>query len=405
LTSETPPEGSPARLPTGSCRDAHSRPAAAKLLLEVHDLTRRGAQDFLKAIDYGSAIEQYVHAVLGLLYNDINNDTKDSGGSSRSRSSSSSDGGVGSNGSPFSPYRRPGTRSVTVIARATETLAYTVGKELDSDHKEVHMSLDYIESVPACRTRLEVLGVLAHELVHCFQWTAHGSAPVGLVEGVADWVRLNCGLAPPHWARSAAGNWDAGYEHTGYFLDYLEERFGYGTVRQLNARLRDCTYDEKAFWPGLFGHSVLTLWHDYGEWLKKQTADAEKPASSAATKTSQPDDEATVAIETCKPLATALGKPADQDRASPQENDSSEGEASKEKAATLDKSDTAFGKGDQTKEPAAQANQSSEAENQTNQTDTQDENNQPSEAEGRNEQATTGDTSKLAREAEEDQTK
>jgi hypothetical protein len=47
--------------------------------------------------------------------------------------------------------------------------------------------------------------VLTHELVHCYQWDAEGTCPGGLIEGVADWVRLNCDLSPPHWKKEVDG--------------------------------------------------------------------------------------------------------------------------------------------------------------------------------------------------------
>lgn len=78
--------------------------------------------------------------------------------------------------------------------------------DLDNDHKEIHFSLNYINSInPASRLTHEITGVLTHELVHCYQWDAHGTCPGGLIEGIADWVRLNCDLSPPHWKRETGG--------------------------------------------------------------------------------------------------------------------------------------------------------------------------------------------------------
>ncbi|KAJ9636704.1 hypothetical protein H2199_007698 [Coniosporium tulheliwenetii] len=135
-------------------------------------------------------------------------------------------------------------------------VAFTRSLDLDADHKEIHLSTDYISSIPSSRRRDELLGVLRHEMVHCWQWNACGSAPGGLVEGIADWVRLRSGFVPPHWKREADGDWDAGYQHTGYFLEYLEERFGEGTVRGINEGLREGKYEEKAFWGREYGKSL-----------------------------------------------------------------------------------------------------------------------------------------------------
>jgi hypothetical protein len=59
--------------------------------------------------------------------------------------------------------------------------------------------------------------------------------------------------------------WDRGYQHTAYFLDYLEERFGEGTVRRLNEKLRRHEYKDKSFWSELLGQSVDELYGDYVE--------------------------------------------------------------------------------------------------------------------------------------------
>ena len=57
-------------------------------------------------------------------------------------------------------------------------------------------------------------------------------------------MRLKCDLSPPHWKRVVlpSDRWDAGYEKSAYFLDYLQGRFGEGTVRQINNKLRQGTY-------------------------------------------------------------------------------------------------------------------------------------------------------------------
>ena len=60
-------------------------------------------------------------------------------------------------------------------------VAYTHGSNTD---KEIHLSLDHI-SRSAARARGEIMGVLVHEVVHCFQYNAKGTAPGGLIEGIA----------------------------------------------------------------------------------------------------------------------------------------------------------------------------------------------------------------------------
>jgi hypothetical protein len=187
----------------------------------------------------------------------------------------------------------PPTRSVTVLLRVIGGVAYTTGIELDDDHKEIHLSLSYIKSTaeknpdPAA----EITGVLTHELVHCYQHTAPKGQenasvprpPGGLIEGIADFVRLKAGLEPPHWKRPASAKerpskWDQGYQHTAYFLAWLEDvRVGKGAVGMINDRLLRVGYvgeeeecekkDTRSFWRALFGKGISELWEEYGEYL------------------------------------------------------------------------------------------------------------------------------------------
>lgn len=209
-----------------------------KLRLRLDDLAHDGSSIFLSNIKGGEDFEMQVQNVLNLLY------TPDS--------------------------HRPGTRSVTLILREMDGVAYTTGIDLDDDHKEIHFNLNYIKRARS-NQRHELLGVMCHELVHCFQWAAGGTCNGGLIEGVADWVRLRAGLGAAHWKQEADGEWDGGYQHTGYFLEYLEQRFGPGTVRAINACLRTGKYDdEKVFGQCCDGKKVTDLWHDYRHHLKKK---------------------------------------------------------------------------------------------------------------------------------------
>lgn len=218
-----------------------------KLRLEIRDLTHPGAPLFLSSSPNASTLLlSATHSVLSALY--------------------------------LSPSEKPATnapaiRSVTLILRDMPGVAHTCGTDLDpAYHKEIHLSLRHLRDVrPAARLPAEIAGVVTHELVHCFQHDAGGTCPGGLIEGVADWVRLRCGLAPPHWKRAAdeGTRWDSGYERTAYFLDYLEDRYGDGTVRRLNEKLRLGKYEEKAFWTELVGCEVQQLWQDYRDKLLK----------------------------------------------------------------------------------------------------------------------------------------
>ncbi|KAI5300161.1 hypothetical protein KEM56_002679 [Ascosphaera pollenicola] len=96
--------------------------------------------------------------------------------------------------------------------------------------------------------------------------------PGGLIEGIADFVRLKASLAPAHWHRptraSEAGEkWDAGYQTTAYFLEWLDGfRLGDGAVAAVNQRLFTHGYTQD-FWEGLCGVGVERLWEEYRIWL------------------------------------------------------------------------------------------------------------------------------------------
>ncbi|PQE33254.1 plant Basic Secretory protein [Rutstroemia sp. NJR-2017a WRK4] len=208
-----------------------------KLRLEIRDLNHAGSQMFLTAVMANAALATAVHSVLTLLYE-----------------------------SPSCPTTTvPPTRSVTLVLRAMEGVAYTTGSDLDNDHKEIHFSLDYIQhSISSERKKHEIMGVLTHEMVHCYQYNAFGTCPGGLIEGIADWVRLNAELSPPHWKKEAGG----------YFLEYLEKRFGKGTIRRMNEKLRIEKYEEKRFWTELCGGPVEQLWKDYTKYLETEESKA-----------------------------------------------------------------------------------------------------------------------------------
>ena len=87
-----------------------------------------------------------------------------------------------------------------------------------------------------------------------------------MADDAVDWVRLRAGLAPPHWVEGRGDRWDAGYEATGFFLDWLEERYGYGTVAELNGALCARPWSEGLF-KELTGRRIAKLWRLYREHL------------------------------------------------------------------------------------------------------------------------------------------
>ena len=129
-----------------------------------------------------------------------------------------------------------------------------------TSNNQIHLSANYVQSYSG-NVRTEVTGILYHEMTHVWQWNGNGRAPGGLIEGIADYVRLKAGYAPSHWVKPGQGDrWDQGYDVTARFLDYcnsLRDDF----VAQLNKKMKDGYSD--AYFSDLLGKSVGQLWIDY----------------------------------------------------------------------------------------------------------------------------------------------
>ncbi|CBX99277.1 hypothetical protein IAQ61_000609 [Plenodomus lingam] len=207
------------------------------LRLEIRDLSSKGSQAFLRLVHASHALDHAVNVVLKHLYTGLDKTCI------------------------------PDTRSVTLILRDMDGVAYTTGRDIDDDHKEIHFNTRYIAQVSESRQKDEIMGVLVHEMVHCWQHSGCGSAPGGLIEGVADWVRLKAGYAAPHWKRHTDCDWDAGYERTGYFLEWLEKEHGEDVVRKLNEGMKT-GYDQHKLWHECCGKGVKHLWEEYKKSLK-----------------------------------------------------------------------------------------------------------------------------------------
>ncbi|KAK4739953.1 hypothetical protein R3W88_003650 [Solanum pinnatisectum] len=118
----------------------------------------------------------------------------------------------------------------------------------------------YIQSYSG-NVKREITGVLYHENTHIWQWNGNGRAPGGLIEGIADYVRLKAGYAPSHWVKPGQGDrWDQGYDVTARFLDYCNSLKS-GFVAQLNKKMR--TGYSNQYFVDLMGKTVEQLWRDY----------------------------------------------------------------------------------------------------------------------------------------------
>ncbi|KAH7518049.1 uncharacterized protein LOC125424287 [Ziziphus jujuba] len=129
-----------------------------------------------------------------------------------------------------------------------------------SRNNEIHVSARYIGGYSGDVKR-EITGVLYHESTHIWQWNGNGQTPGGLIEGIADFVRLKAGYAPSHWVQPGGGDrWDQGYDVTARFLDYLNDLRN-GFVAELNKKTR--TGYSPNYFVELLGKTVDQLWSDY----------------------------------------------------------------------------------------------------------------------------------------------
>jgi len=206
------------------------------LLLEIRDLSSTGAKRFLHSVDPSTILTSAVKTVHEILVP--------------------------------GQESTPNVRSVSLILHNFSGVAYTTGKDIDFEHKEIHFNTGYIENIKPELLTKEITGVLVHEMVHVWQWNGQGNCNGGLIEGVADWVRLKANLDPPHWKKRAKEcDWDDGYDVTGYFLAWLEEKFGQGIVVKMNEKLKE-KYVEEEFWSEMCaGASVHELWEEYASTL------------------------------------------------------------------------------------------------------------------------------------------
>ena len=143
---------------------------------------------------------------------------------------------------------------ITLIIDSYNGVAYT-------SNDEIHVGSDYIAGYSG-DVKTEFTGVLYHEVTHVWQWNGQGKANGGLIEGIADYVRLKANYAPSHWVKPGEGQrWDQGYDVTARFLDYCNSVLKDGFVAQLNAKMKDGYSDD--FFQELLGKSVDQLWSDY----------------------------------------------------------------------------------------------------------------------------------------------
>ncbi|XP_004496927.1 uncharacterized protein [Cicer arietinum] len=145
-----------------------------------------------------------------------------------------------------------------LIENFDNPIAYT-----NTNTEEIHVSGSYVNSYKG-DVRNEITGVLYHEMTHVWQWFGRYGVPrvpVGLTEGIADYVRLKANYIPSHWVKPGEGQkWDQGYDVTARFLDYCDGLRS-GFVAELNKMIRN-GYSDQLFLQ-LLGKTVDQLWTDY----------------------------------------------------------------------------------------------------------------------------------------------
>ncbi|GLJ24690.1 hypothetical protein SUGI_0472240 [Cryptomeria japonica] len=57
---------------------------------------------------------------------------------------------------------------------------------------EIHLTAHYVGKFQR-DAKAQIRGVLYHGMTHVWQWNGQGKAPGGLIEGIADYMRLSAG--------------------------------------------------------------------------------------------------------------------------------------------------------------------------------------------------------------------
>ncbi|KAK7308785.1 hypothetical protein RJT34_05015 [Clitoria ternatea] len=148
---------------------------------------------------------------------------------------------------------RKNVQNVILIVENIDGVAYC-------SNNEIHVSTSFIERYPG-DLKKEITGVIYHELAHLWMWDGNGQAPSGLIEGMADFVRLKAGYAGDLWALPGQGHhWNQGHDVTARFLDYCNG-IKNGFVADLNKMMR--TGYSESYFAELLGKPVTQLWSEY----------------------------------------------------------------------------------------------------------------------------------------------
>lgn len=171
-------------------------------------------------------------------------------------------------------YRNPGeVRAANHITLVLQDDKIPGWKSGDVGDITVMISTSHLADVSSAGqdVKLEIQGVLTHEMTHMYQnddkAPGEGTyARLGnVIEGIADAVRIRAKLPPTGSAPSKIGQWDdQGYWKPAYFLLWIDDQYP-NFVYQLNQSM--AIGDGKAWTPDSFaditGETVSDLWTRY----------------------------------------------------------------------------------------------------------------------------------------------
>jgi hypothetical protein len=134
-----------------------------------------------------------------------------------------------------------------------------------SSGSSVHISSRYLQQLADEGQDLltEIHGLLYFTVTNHYQNNSNDTAPIWLITGVADWVRLQAGYTDAA-LRQAGGSHQDGYRTTAFFLDWLNQQYP-NFVHDLNSFLGPtgpATFMDIIF-SDLTGKTISVLWLDY----------------------------------------------------------------------------------------------------------------------------------------------
>lgn len=113
----------------------------------------------------------------------------------------------------------------------------------------------------------EDIDVVTHEVMHIVQDYGRSVGPGWLTEGIADYARFKFGVdnAGAKWilpALKPEHTYKNSYRITARFFAWIEKNVKSGTIKAVDASLRDHTYQPE-IWVKLTGKDLDGLWADY----------------------------------------------------------------------------------------------------------------------------------------------